>query len=377
MPSLSNFPVNLLEEIFTRLAVKTLIILTSVCKPWLALISSQSFVQLHLSRSHLDPNNHLLLFHNPWHKSIMISPINCSRIPTITLIPASRTPNLTNRSIFNLISPSMGTFVGSINGLVCFSRPARWSNNVVIWNPATHRFKDISMPILKIDQKFTILVAFGFNYAVGDYKIVCVYTPCPLTYNRSCHFRMYSCSDNSWKELKPDSPLNLHFVSDCVNVKGNPYWKCLCKQMNEIWVKVNVQTEAIQMFSGLEYVKNEITSASIMALGNSLAHAVFLPGAESNNLVHVYTLEEHSGVWNRMYTFGLIGLERRVRLMCYKNDKIIFTKGYSNKLVMYDIKSNEIKELMVDERCPMYQVPFNYIESLAAIEGMESDRILQ
>lgn len=261
--SLSNFLAHLLEEIFTKLAVKTLIILTSVCKPWLALITSDHFVQSHFSRYHLNPDNHLLLTHHPYHKTIIISPLNFVGTPAISTTPLPVSQNWIDESVITstrLLS-STQTFVGSVNGLVCFSWPALRPTNVVIWNPATRRFKDILVPHLTFENLFMIMVAFGFDFVVKDFKIVCLYAFHPLS-NLTCHIRMYSCNDNSWKELKPDSPLPFGLVGMYVTVKGNPYWKCLCNQLiNEIWVKVNVETEVIQMFSGLQYVKNKATSA--------------------------------------------------------------------------------------------------------------------
>ena len=52
------------------------------------------------------------------------------------------------------------------------------------------------------------------------------------------------------------------------------------------------------MFHGLEYVMNETTRTSVMALGDAVAEAVFSPGAEANQMINVYTFEENSGVWN-------------------------------------------------------------------------------
>ena len=134
---------------------------------------------------------------------------------------------------------------------------------------------------------------------------------CICIYNRSYQFHMYSCNDNSWKELKHDFPLKLSFDQECVIVRGNPYWACVRPDLNYLWVKVNVQSEEIRMFHGPEYVMNEMTRSSVMALGDSVAEAVFSPGAEANQMIHLYTFEENSGVWMRIYSLELFGLRRQ------------------------------------------------------------------
>ncbi|XP_063939679.1 putative F-box protein At5g62660 [Daucus carota subsp. sativus] len=383
MTTLSDLPDHLLLcQIFTRLPVKFLIVLTSVCKSWLALISSRFFVEAHLSRFHMNPDNHQLLLHHPFSRNIIISPVNFFGNPHSSMIPIPATEDLIDTSgsgiSRNLWSSSqdflnsMHTFVGSVNGLVCSSRPPLRPTNVTIWNPATHRCKNISVPRIDIKYVWSILVGFGFNFVVNDYKIVCIYELGLELQNPSYRFRLYSCKDNSWKELKPNFPLQLIFV-ECVVVKANPYWMCLCNQRrNEFWVKVDVKTEEIQMFKGPEYVKKDTTSSSNMALGDFVAQAVCSPGAQANDMIHIYTLEENAGVWMRMYSFGLPGVQRPVRLKCFKNGKIVFTNGNQNKLYMYDLTSGKVKTLMVAQGRDMIHMPMNYTESLVSIEGMVS-----
>nr|XP_017245162.1 PREDICTED: uncharacterized protein LOC108216825 [Daucus carota subsp. sativus] len=237
---------------------------------------------------------------------------------------------------------------------------------------SNNRCKNISVPRIDIKYVWSILVGFGFNFVVNDYKIVCIYELGLELQNPSYRFRLYSCKDNSWKELKPNFPLQLIFV-ECVVVKANPYWMCLCNQRrNEFWVKVDVKTEEIQMFKGPEYVKKDTTSSSNMALGDFVAQAVCSPGAQANDMIHIYTLEENAGVWMRMYSFGLPGVQRPVRLKCFKNGKIVFTNGNQNKLYMYDLTSGKVKTLMVAQGRDMIHMPMNYTESLVSIEGMVS-----
>ncbi|KAK1384793.1 hypothetical protein POM88_022528 [Heracleum sosnowskyi] len=158
MSSTGVLPVDLLEEIFTRLPVKSLITLTIICKSWLALITSQSFAKTHLSRYHLNPNTHLLLLHRPCRETIAIAKLNFLEIPRIVVSPILISETLPAEALSNSLTPiccarnvqayqetknSLLRLVGSINGLVCFSRPTLRPTNVVIWNPTTHEFRDV------------------------------------------------------------------------------------------------------------------------------------------------------------------------------------------------------------------------------------------
>ncbi|KAK1384790.1 hypothetical protein POM88_022525 [Heracleum sosnowskyi] len=105
MSSTGVLPVDLLEEIFTRLPVKSLITLTIICKSWLALITSQSFAKIHLSRYYLNPNTHLLLLHMPCRETIAIAKLNFLEIPRIVVSPIPISETLPAEALSNSLTP--------------------------------------------------------------------------------------------------------------------------------------------------------------------------------------------------------------------------------------------------------------------------------
>ncbi|KAK1384797.1 hypothetical protein POM88_022532 [Heracleum sosnowskyi] len=388
MSSTGVLPVDLLEEIFTRLPVKSLITLTIICKSWLALITSQSFAKTHLSRYHLNPNTHMLLLHRPCRETIAIAKLNFLEIPRIVVspIPISETPPA--EALSNSLTPiccarnvqayqesknSLLRLVGSINGLVCFSRPTLRPTNVVIWNPATHKFRDVVVSHLNLRNPLRIYVAFGYDCVGDDYKVVCIYRFRIM--NRpemSFRFRMYSCKDDSWKELEPGFDFNLGFLKGCVTVKGNPFWAGVYNE-DDIWLTVDVRTEVIRVFSGPEYVKSAVTTTSIVALGDNAAQIVYSHGTELGDMIRVYALEENSGTWTLMYAIESMGLQMPVHLECYKDGRFV-TKDRYGKLFTYDLASEAIKDLGIGEGMEAHYMTINYIESLVAIAGMERVR---
>lgn len=380
---------DLLEEIFTKLPVKSLISLTIICKSWLALISSQSFSKTHLSRYHLNPNSHLLLLHRPCRETIAICKLNLLEIPRIVVspIPISETPPAEAVSasvtliccarnvnqVHQESKNSLLRLVGLINGLVCFSRPTLRPTNVVIWNPATRRFRDIVVSHLNLSNPLRIYVAFGYDCVGDDYKVVCIYRFGFMNRPEMLfRFRMYSCKDDSWKELELGFDFNLGFIKGCVTVKGNPFWLGIYKEEKK-WLTLDVRTEVIRVFSGPEYVTNEATTTSIVALGDNAAQIVYSPGTESSDMIHVFALDENSGTWTLMYAIESMGLQMPVHVECYKDGKFV-TKDRHGNLFTYDLASEEIKDLGIGEGMEAHYMAVNYIESLVAIEGMERVR---
>ncbi|KAK1403301.1 hypothetical protein POM88_002906 [Heracleum sosnowskyi] len=327
-------PVELLEEIFTKLPVKSLISLTIICKSWLALISSQSFAKTHLSRYHLNPDTHLLLLHRPGLRTVTISTLNFS-IPVTSRIkvPVSHQAHTKSQGL-------MFKLAGSINGLVCLSRPIFKPTEVVIWNPATHRFREIMVPQLNL-RNYTTYVAFGYDCVRDDYKIVCASNISEMSYR----FRMYSCNDDSWKELKHGFDFQLGFPTSCEVVKGNPFWIGLDGDMKEILLYVDVECEVIRVYSGPDYVNDETTYTSIMALEDKAAQIVYSLSAETNYLIKVYALEESSGVWTLMYStesMGLqMGLQVPVLFSCYRNGKFVMEGKHEGMEMIKEEAANE------------------------------------
>lgn len=167
---------------------------------------------------------------------------------------------------------------------------------------------------------------------------------------------------------------HLEFPVSGVVVKGNPFWMGLDGDMKPIFLCVDVKNEQIRVFSGPNYVDNETTYTSIMALEDKAAQIVYYSlGAELNVLIDVYVLEESSGVWSLMYSIEPMGLQMRTLFYCYRNGKFVM-KGRHCRLLTYDTECAEINDLGIAEGVIVNALnhrTINHIESLVSIEGME------
>ncbi|XP_074361642.1 putative F-box protein At3g10430 [Apium graveolens] len=214
MADWNSLPEELLVEVLARLPVKHLLQYRSVCKAWLNLISSPSFVQTHLDHTAADSKNGTFIAHSyqvniPNHKISLIrlddldNPINLEHP-----FPSS-------------VSPEEMDVVGSCNGLLCLTNPL---GHIFLWNPAMKQVKDISDYATKIvDTTGEVSVGFGFDKMTNDYKVVrIIWTS--RSENTPGRVEVYSLNRASWREI--EVKVDFELIHNCCHliVKGNPYW---------------------------------------------------------------------------------------------------------------------------------------------------------
>ncbi|KAL4581439.1 hypothetical protein LXL04_017654 [Taraxacum kok-saghyz] len=162
-PFMEDLPGDVMVDILSRLAVKTIIHCKCVCKKWLNLVSNSYFANLHLLRSpaglmirhrpekitHLvtlkwvemeDKLNHDRLHHNP----VLSLNLNLSPIfqGTRTCLVGSRT-----------------RLVGSVDGLLCMSKYGNADTKAFICNPITREY--IIFP--RQSHQYSYICSYGFG----------------------------------------------------------------------------------------------------------------------------------------------------------------------------------------------------------------------
>lgn len=192
-------------------------------------------------------------------------------------------------------------------------------------------------------------------------------------------FYVYSCNEDYWREIKPNFPFNVPQMWCVVTVKGIPYWMGFTMDENdesnvsEVCISFDVQNEVFQFLALPQYESNSATGACLVNLKDSLADMMFSPGSDQNKLVDVYTLDEKFGTWSKIYTVGPIPLEVQRVLHCFINGEIVIVDS-EGKLVLYDPKSERIKNLQIDKARELSYKTFSYRESLVAIKEMKHVR---
>lgn len=216
-------PKALVIEILLKLGASDLLRCKSVCKSWLSLINTPSFIDAHLEVSKKINNDPYFLV-NSWDRSSgCVSSISIVSNQTLGVL---ETHQLTSDPMH---------IVGSYNGIVCLFNFRR-NNDLLLWNPATRHGKYVTN-CYQIDQKFNCL-GFGFDAKNNDYKIVSIQIfhaklpPYPL------EAMVYSLKTGSWKKVSNEK-LVINEVTGGVCCGGFHSWMAI-REVQEIRVREEV-----------------------------------------------------------------------------------------------------------------------------------------
>ncbi|KAL8107597.1 F-box protein CPR1-like [Apium graveolens] len=355
----SALPRDLFSEILTRLNVKTLTRLKSVCKPWRSLVTTRNFIKQHLAHAQAHPENQALIVHS----------LSNDYDDVVTVFRIGDVEHPVNQALNFPQTFFKMELVGSISGIVCLCDRSL-GFMIVVWNPATRECKMVPFPN-KERHAERVFVGFGYDSVEDDFRVVCVFR---VTANDRCasRFYVYSCNAECWKAIRVEFPYDLPHMWCVVTVKGNPYWMGFliegCDESNgkEVCVMFDVRTESFRFLDLPKCEMNSGTSACLANYKDMLADMLFSPGSESNKLVDVFILDEKSGAWSKIYTVGPIPLEVQRVLHCFKNGEIV-VEDEDAKLFLYDPKSKEVKNLRIDNAKELNKA-FCYTESLVTIK---------
>ncbi|XP_009765988.1 putative F-box/kelch-repeat protein At1g12870 [Nicotiana sylvestris] len=130
----SNWPDDLITEIFARLPVKSLLRFKCVCRNWYSLITSSFFVRKHLQE-------------NPTCLLIAIYGDDLSQSgTTIHVLPDKILPGLIPEKPNNLqIRVELDEIIGPVDGLFLLLK----DSHMAMWNPAKREFRPLPPDLLK------------------------------------------------------------------------------------------------------------------------------------------------------------------------------------------------------------------------------------
>ncbi|KAK1431326.1 hypothetical protein QVD17_07783 [Tagetes erecta] len=161
-----SFPIEIIEDILSRLPIKTLLQYRSVSKPWLQLISDPSFTKLHFTRSNHRSALFISAYDRSTHKRYFLSAsINggpIAHVATIANVPASTAKTSQSEHL---------------NGLVCFTSAngSLSSNYAFVVNPSTHKVFKVPNSVNwnnQLDGEWNTCYLFGFDLSRNEHKIL-------------------------------------------------------------------------------------------------------------------------------------------------------------------------------------------------------------
>ncbi|XP_019098413.1 PREDICTED: F-box protein At3g22700-like, partial [Camelina sativa] len=205
---ISELPLDLLEEILSRIHATTLKSIRSTCKLWNSLLEDESFTKKHFRKA--EKQSLVLLLKDYRFCSMNVAP------PTIEF----KAPLVLNDSYFNLKQVDILEVSHCDGLLLCTTKDDR----LVVWNPCLGKTWWIQH---KTGMRYCKL-ALGYvnNKSYHSYKILRFledrYVLKGAKVERS---EIYEFSSGLWRILDEDvNDLDCLIISISVSLKGNSYW---------------------------------------------------------------------------------------------------------------------------------------------------------
>ncbi|XP_037442144.1 F-box protein At3g07870-like [Triticum dicoccoides] len=221
---INGLPGELIERIFLKLPVSTLLRCTGVCKQWHKIIRDPQFVTSHLQDA---PQCAILFFPQ---ESVSGEPhpadailIDEAWLPSTYAVP--------------VIGPD-DLLCGSCNGLLVLYTK---SSTLKVANFATGECLHLEKPVKNLRGDHFLFYNFGFHPLTKEYKII-HFLGDPVVGSTRSHnnsrfsvIQVYTFGDEKWRDIKTPEALSLNCVknSGAVNIDGTMYW--LTEDMIASW----------------------------------------------------------------------------------------------------------------------------------------------
>ncbi|CAN6559020.1 unnamed protein product [Malus baccata var. baccata] len=387
-----NLPEETIHDILHRLPPKSLIICTSVCKPWNSMIKNPSFIRTHLTRT-IDLNNqfgtHLLLVcctriversrfrhgdpelleeHCNLHYDNLAFDEHCKlQFPTV---PKEEPGN------------KVLTVVGVCNGLVLLTDCIFFSGNtVMLCNPSTRKSVTLPKPryTFKGVRGYYDCIGFGFDAVTTDYKVVRItFEQWP---NPSAFYEVYSLAGGSWSDpCSLDHVNGLKRTCKPVFVNGAIHWKAyhrLTNGVSEYFILAfDVGSDSFRRIMTPENFRSSSgEDFYISGYGKSIALSKRYYTNIREPCLDIWLMKEcgMEKSWTKLTTLCPPGPETGVcyRPLCIRKSGdlvLVPTDGYTGRheLICLDLVSMQFKNIGIHGY--RYYYAESYVESLVLLD---------
>ncbi|XP_057802363.1 F-box/kelch-repeat protein At3g23880-like [Salvia miltiorrhiza] len=335
----------IIEEIQSRLPVKSLLRFRCVSKSWQSLIGSKRFIKTQHQNSMKNPSlphQRVII-----QKDLSANPVQCSLLSVLSeqtnTIPASPLPN-----------PMRFLIMGSCNGLLCIrEHPSIGEQSRFhLWNPSTRiskklpqifncgYVKAVGFGWVESSDEYKVFVSFGnSDYRARQIKSVC---------------KVYSSKTKSWKTMEHCADLYSCGVTG-IFAGGKLYWK---NGHEKVITFLDLKSE---VFGRIEIPLGQEKYCVVGVLGGFLCALCYIDS--SREVVRVWVMKEEA--WKRVATFAnLVELLQPAPLVVGPKGEILVNFG--SILLVYDRQDNVF-------RCPEVNFRYSprvYVESLVSPEDV-------
>ncbi|XP_022734226.1 F-box protein CPR30-like [Durio zibethinus] len=185
--TLEGVPEELIMAIITRLPPNSLVRFKCVSKPWNTLISSPSFIKLHLNQAISSIRSQRLMVSSSLN-SIQSIDYEASEVSAINQI-----------DIIAVANSDRFKIVGSCNGLICVADEENSYHSFILWNPCIREFKKLPLRF-PLAENLKVSIGFGYDQSANDYKVV----RCTFDETLGSHlvFEIHSMKSNTQKVIR-------------------------------------------------------------------------------------------------------------------------------------------------------------------------------
>ncbi|PIA50002.1 hypothetical protein AQUCO_01300619v1 [Aquilegia coerulea] len=354
-------PDEIIEDILSRLPVKSLLRFRCVSKSWCAIIRNPYFVKMHHDRFH--ENNNLVFLKGGIRNVNKLYLLNYEEVNN-SLVELSRPSEMPDIPIITTCS---------CNGLICIEdvRGTLW-----IWNPSTRKHKRLPRFMVGLVSVMTSCTGLGFVYDLSssDYMIIKICSP------QNCCFQsevgIYWSSYNLWERL-PDIPYKIFYVrwdvptnkSNKVFSESNPthfhdalHWvgcKCLRDLTLNIIFAFDVKNRVFrEVHLPADYDHFNLCRMTLLVLDGYLC--LF---CERALLAEVWLMKEY-GVresWTKLFTCEGYNFPRATT----KKGKLI-VENHEGGLCSYDLKGQCCRSL-ITKPPKLFGMGTTFVESLVPL----------
>nr|WRO64604.1 MYB transcription factor protein [Rosa persica] len=337
-----GIPEEILFEILARLPVKSLLKFRCVCKYWKTLISSPGFIDAHLERNSLKTSHDCLLIQT--RERLVKKSLSLFCANTFTKFLELELPTNNLESVFLV--------VGSYNGVLCIHDS---HHGIYLWNPSIRKFK--RLPEALIDKRGIIAHGFGFHPQGNDYRVVRIWSSVHRTRTK---VEVYSHRLESWRRIN-GFPATSHvsIVRECACVNGVVYW--LMNESSPFCMSIlsfDLGSEIFQKMRLPVFVPESLAGGLSEPLCYPVGIRVF---EKSLSLLHERQEENdqycdvwvlNMGSWKLSRTILLPGRGSIAWPLGFASNgryHIVMSgeKACSRKLVLYDTKSQQVKDVRI------------------------------
>ncbi|XP_074283752.1 F-box/kelch-repeat protein At3g23880-like [Silene latifolia] len=248
MTKQSHLPNDLIiQEILTRLPVKSILRFKAVSKQWYSTLSSSNFANAHLVKSPFS------------HPSAAVNTlfIKCGKNCYLfsyddTQISVNFEDNLVKLDVeFGVENENNLYLTGCCNGLICLTSIS--CEYFILWNPATrkvHKYESDGY-LERFEIPFCPCIFNGFGYAssIDDFKYIRIL--CMLWGDETgiIAVHVFSLKEQRWRKIDFDIDIYvLYAVGQGVLINDKLYWAGCCLQVGNVIVSFDLGTEKFAMF---------------------------------------------------------------------------------------------------------------------------------